>query len=149
MFYFFVAVEGHYLLLPLVVYKQESCVDFRTPYLNTTGTCLQFKYLQLYDDVEWAIEIYLRNENLDIVLIKTIEYSTSTSFEVARIWQMLFMRLPDSNNLQEVIIKIIRPANEDSGLAIDDFTIRPCSDFSKFIFLASSQTIREKCSKFF
>ena len=79
------------------------------------------------------MDIFLRNEDLDMTLIKTLQYSSSVAFKVAHnIWQLLFIRLPERERLQRIIIKITRPANNATGLAIDDFTVRPCLDFSKF-----------------
>ena len=120
-------------MLPLVTSEQELCADVRTPFINTTSTCLQLKYLQLGDNTEWKMDIYLRNEKLDMTLIKTLQYTSSVASGVLQraldTWQMLFLKLPDRKGLQQVLVKITRPAGKASGLGIDDLTIRPCSDF--------------------
>ena len=128
-------VDGHFLLLPIMnAFEEESCADFATPFINTTGTCLQLKYLQLFKDTKWLLQIFLRSEELDMALIKTLQYSVNVNSEVSRTWQTLFVRLPNNEGLQQVVVKIARPQGQyQGGLAIDDFTIRPCEDFSRFL----------------
>ena len=83
--------------------------------------------------VVWgSVEVYLRDENLDIEFIKSLTFAGLSS-SVAGLWQSWIIRLPDRDGLRQVIIKGIRPANHYTGMALDDLSIRPCSDFSKFL----------------
>ena len=119
------------MLLPLLTSTNESCADIKTPYINVSDACLQFKYTPLYDDVQWIMEIYMQNEELDVTLIKTLQYSKTSTTMAPVDWQLLFVKLPKSKGLQQVIVKITRQAGVLTGFAVDDFTLRPCSDFSK------------------
>ena len=137
----FIAEAGHYLLLPLLTLTSESCADFRSPYINVSEACLQFKYTPLYEDVHWIMEIYMQNEELDVVSIKTLQYSEINATVAIVDWQLLFIKLPKSTGLQQIIVKITRRAGVFTGFAVDDFTIRPCSDFSKLIVLYEKKNI--------
>ena len=124
---------GHFLFLPFLMPKTKSCADFKTPFMNVTGLCLQLQYTQLYKNIRWEMEIYLRNEELEMNLIKFLKDSENISEDDA-VWHTLLIRLPDRSDLQQLVVKIIRPIGAvDSGLAIDDVTVRPCSDFSKLL----------------
>ena len=81
--------------------------------------------------VSASIEVYTSSENLEVELIKEINFSDNPL--EPHLWQSVLVKLPESEKLQQIIIKGIRKKNRFSGMAIDDVTIRPCNDFRKFI----------------
>lgn len=120
---------GHYLSLPSTFSQKTLCADISTSFIFIIGKCLQLRYMQLFSDILGDIEIHLRNENLELTLVASVKLSYQKNF-VADRWQTLFVKLPDSKFLHQIIVKFVRPPNSRSGIQIDDLTIRPCLDFS-------------------
>ena len=114
--------EGHVLNFPAAVSSFSMCADIQTSYLNTTGKCLFF-------NVRWitggSLTIYLRSEDM---LLKQIKVLTPTKL-LAGSWERILIALPNSNILHQLIIKFVKFTFTLSGIAIDDLSIRPCSDF--------------------
>lgn len=104
--------------------------------MNTTGRCLQLHYNFLY---KGSLYVYLRNEErLFETLVGTVVSADDADDNSA--WRLLFLPLPATKTMQQVIIRAIRStADEASGtaLAIDDITIRPCTDFRRDCVLSA------------
>ena len=101
----------------------QSCALVVMDYINTTGKCLQLHY-------EWLsvgyLDVYLVGEDRQLELV------TAVSFEQTReslMWKTLVAKLPPSENLKQIIIKGNRTTNGTSGIALDDISIRFCSDY--------------------
>ena len=122
---------GRLLNLPITVSSTYSCADFKTSYIQTKGKCLLFQYLPISIQISGYIQVYIRNEDLQMELIKSVNFSDLPTDFVSQ-WQNLIVKLPDSDELRQIIVKGVKALNTFSGMAIDDFTIRPCSDLSKF-----------------
>ena len=127
----FLAVKGHFLYLPVTFSTAVTCADFTTSYLITRGKCLQISYLAINDKIWGSIDVYLNDENLEKEFVGNIVF-TGLPKLVANRWQSWIIRLPDRDGLRQVVIKGIRTANQYTGMAIDDLSIRPCSDYSEF-----------------
>ena len=141
-FIFEILGYGHYLSLPLTS-AELSCADIRTSFIFISGKCLQLKYIQLreFSDIIGNIEIYLMNENWELTLVATVKlsYQANAGF---KIWQILFVKLPDSKFLHQIIVKFVRLEFVFGGIYIDDLTIRPCLDFSTYHILFSCDVMQ-------
>ena len=89
--------------------------------------------MQLYTDYIGDIEIYSRSESLEMIQIKVLHFPFASVNFISGMWQILMVRLPDIEALQQIIIRGVRPANAASAMKLDDITIQPCSELSKFI----------------
>ena len=94
------------------------------------GKCLLFNYHQINSKTSGSIQVFLRNEDLHVELLKSVSFSDLPT-DLADRWHKLIIKLPESNELKQVIIRGARIANKFSGMAIDDLTIRKCSDLRK------------------
>ena len=115
--------EGHVLYLTSMETNLQSCALVVMDYINTTGKCLQLHY-------EWLrvgyLDVYLIGEDRQLELVTAVSYEqTRESFT----WKTLVAKLPSSENLKQIIIKGIRTTNGTSGIALDDISIRSCSDY--------------------
>ena len=119
------------LYLPIAFSDVNTCADAKTSYIILQGKCLQLNYMTLDQKTWGSIEVFLSDENLELEFVDRITFA-SLPQQVATQWQSWITRLPDREGLRQVIIKSIRPANRYTGMAIDDLSIRPCPDFSKF-----------------
>ena len=123
--------KGHYLYLPIAWYT-DSCAEIRTDFVIPTAKCLSLRYVQLFAESGGTIEIYLRNEDLEIDLVSKIVFPLETDFFL-NWWRLIVIKLPESQRLHQVIIKAVRdPEVPSTGMQIDDITIRPCLDFRKY-----------------
>ena len=46
-------------------------------------------------------------------------------------WQNVIVKLPNTDGLRQIVVKVIKTIHTYSGIAIDDLTIRSCPDLSK------------------
>ena len=118
------------LNFPTSASVDSTCADIQTSYINTTGKCLLFYFRWI---TTGALEIHLRSEDKHTEKIKELSSSTQSQ-QLAGSWQQVFIALPSSRILQQLIVKFVRPEYDSgipSGVAIDDLSVRPCSDFGK------------------
>ena len=127
---FLCAEGGHVLNFPTSVSTESTCADIQTSYINTTGKCLLFYFRWISTG---SLEIHLRSEDKHMEKLK--EFSSSVqSQQLAGSWHQVFIALPSSRILHQIIVKFVRPEYDSaipSGVAIDDLSVRPCSDFGK------------------
>ena len=106
----------------------QSCALVVMDYINTTGKCLQLHY-------EWLsvgfLDVYLVGEDRQLELVTTVSYDQMGE---SATWNMLVAKLPTSENLKQIIIKGNRTTKGISGIALDDITVRSCSDYGNLLY---------------
>ena len=130
--------EGHVLNFPTSISFDNMCADIQTSYINTTGKCLLLNFRWITFGL---LEIYLRSEDKRTTKIKELSSSTQPQ-KLAGSWQHVFIALPSSRILHQLIVKFVKPETYSripSGVAIDDLSVRPCSDFGKCILIQSQK----------
>ena len=106
-----------------------------TDYIETTGKCLHLHY-------EWltygSLYVYLIGEDRQLELITMV--SSDQPGELISQWELLVAKLPASKNLKQIIIMGNRTTNTISGIALDDISIRPCSNFGNYVIIRNTHT---------
>ena len=104
-----------------------------TDYIETTGKCLHLHY-------EWltsgSLYVYLIGEDRQLELITMV--SSDQPGELISQWELLVAKLPASKNLKQIIIMGNRTTNTISGIALDDISIRPCSNFGNYVIIKNT-----------
>ena len=121
---------GHVLNFPATISFDSTCDDIQTSYIYTNGKCLLFNFHWITTGL---LEIYLRSEDKRTEKIKELSSSTQSQ-KLAGSWQQVFIALPSSRILHQLIVKFVKPKTYSRiprGVAIDDLSVRPCSDFGK------------------
>lgn len=96
-------------------------------FMITANKCLLLHYMWL--DVGYLF-VYLVDEDLSKELIAL--HSNKNATLATHTWSTLFIALPTKKSLQRVVIVGARHYDGASGIIVDDMSIRPCSDFSKY-----------------
>ena len=117
------------------------CASFRTQFFNVSNKCLLFHYRWVYSG---SMTIFLRNDDRDLEVLTNIS-SRADVQELSGTWHTLFLRLPLRKNLRQIVFKGNRISGELSGVALDDLTIRPCTDFSKWSLVHVLQDAYVRC----
>jgi hypothetical protein len=107
----------------------NSCAVMATDFIVTTGKCVQLFYQWLYSG---TLNVYLVDEDGKAELVKSVSMSLQANYTslLSVKWSVLVVSLPASDYLKQVVIKVTRSPYGQSGVIIDDFNVRPCSDLS-------------------
>lgn len=123
--------SAHILYMTSRQSSSASCADFRTDYIELNGKCLLLHYQWLYGG---TLQIFLQDEQQAMELVTTV---VSSDKQQVGQWHPLFVTLPVRPGLHQVVIRATRTGlssggNSITGLAIDDLSVRYCTDYSKF-----------------
>jgi hypothetical protein len=107
----------------------STCAVMATKFIVTEGKCVQLFYRWLYSG---TLNVYLVGEDGEADLMKSVSMSAINNYTTpSSKWSVLVVSLPASDYLKQVVIKVTRSLYGQSGIIIDDFTVRPCSDLGQ------------------
>lgn len=94
-----------------------------TPYLNTTGACMELFFWMVNDQgsPQPTIQVFATNEELYKAEV------ASVTEQVLPGWNRLYFPLPDGLNRIEILT--IRPHVGTTGVGFDDISVKQCSLF--------------------
>ena len=123
------AVSGRYANMLSTDARLNYFADMSTPYMDTTGICLE-----LYYQLKSTANI---NKPVISVLVFDEEspsrYGTvvaSSHGDNRTSWERMFAKLPDG--FHRIFIKGRRSRTQYCGMSIDDVVVQPCEVFGKF-----------------
>jgi len=99
----------------------------QTPYMNTTGMCLEL-YYQLKSTA------YLNKPKISVIVVTEEEESrhlTSSNGENRTSWDRLFAKLPAG--FHRIVIEGHRSRTRYCGMSIDDVVVQLCERFGEFL----------------
>jgi len=120
-------VNGHYANLLSTDSRLGSVAKLQTPYMDTTGMCVELYYrLQspaIINKPDISVSTLDEERHIKILVASSGENRTS--------WDRLFARLPEGIN--QIVIQGKRSSTSYSGMSIDDVVVQSCAIFGELI----------------
>ena len=120
-------VLGHYANLMSTNSRPGYEARLQTPYINTTGMCLELFYQSESSS----------NVDRPVIKVKVIDEEKEDTKVVSKrglqrtVWDRMSARLPDG--VHQVAVEGHRSSSGLSGMSIDDIVMRPCEYFGKLL----------------
>jgi len=108
----------------------DSAEDFarlQTPYINTTGLCLElyFQARSTSSESKPVISVVAVNEEEEETVLVSTEGLERT------VWDRLFTKLP--GGVHRVVVQGQRSEDSYSSMSVDDVVVQPCENFGDSI----------------
>lgn len=120
----FVIESGHFQLMLTTDLRLGYFARLQSPYMNTTGQCLELFYWPDSSKDESVLSIIVVSEEKSEATV-----NRSISRPMAG-WNRLFARLP--SGVYRIVIEGRRGDVSYTGLAVDDIILQPCEKFGNF-----------------
>lgn len=127
------AASAHVLYLTSLMSSSPTptCADATTEYVDISNKCLLLHYMWMYAG---TLQIFVQDEERAMHLVTSV--TSSEQPQLIGQWRTMFVSLPARQGMHQIIIRALRTSDkygrETTGVAIDDITVRYCSDFSKY-----------------
>jgi hypothetical protein len=127
------AASAHVLYLTSLISSSPTptCADATTEYVDITNKCLLLHYMWLYAG---TLQIFVQDEGRGMHLVTSV--TSSEQPHLIGQWRPLFVSLPARQGMHQIVIRALRTSDKygsgTTGVAIDDITVRYCTDFSKY-----------------
>ena len=115
--------------------QPEYVARLRTPYMNTTGMCLELYFQSQSTSIvsKSVISIVVIDEEKEDTVLASTEGLERT------VWDRLIARLP--SGVHQVVVKGSRSSSGYSSMSVDDVVVKPCENFG--------DSYLEHCSLFY
>ena len=122
-------VDGNFANMPSTDSQLGYFAHFQTPYMDTTGMCMEL-YYQMKSTAVYAVDkpviwVFVYDEERQRTDLVKSNGENRTS------WDRMFARLPDG--FHQIVIRGRRSYNSYCGMSIDDVAVQPCDVFGEFL----------------
>jgi len=119
-------VHGRFVNMLSTDTRLKYSAGLHSPYMNTTGMCLELMYQMKSTAVasKPTIQISVVDEEREQIVL------TSSNGENRTTWERLFARLPAG--LHRIVIEGFRSGTKFCGMSIDDIIVQRCELFGEF-----------------
>jgi len=134
----FSAGSGHYAAMVKTDTRAGYKARFVTPYINTTGKCLELFYWIFEDpsdDIQTSLTIYDISEELTENVLGSVSDSKHN-------FPKLYLRLPDGIHRIAIEGKRNTLKRDNVALSLDDVTIMDCDRFGKMHLNMQNITVK-------
>jgi len=122
------ADDGHFANMLSTESRLEYFAHLQTPYVDTTGMCLelyyQMKSTAVYTFDKPVIWVFVYDEERKRTDLVKSNGENRTS------WDRMFAELPDG--FHQIVIRGRRSYTSYCGMSIDDVAVQPCYVFGEF-----------------
>jgi len=124
----FVVANGHFQMMPTTDQRLGYFARLQSPYLNTTGQCVELFYWMDASVDEAVLSIIVISEE------KTEQVVAETIGQPMPGWNRLFATAMPSG-VYQIVIEGRRGSVSSTGLAVDDIIVQRCEKFGNDYFL--------------
>ena len=125
-----VVANGHFQMMPTTDQRLGYFARLQSPYLNTTGQCVELFYWMDASVDEAVLSIIVISEE------KTEQVVAETIGQPMPGWNRLFATAMPSG-VYQIVIEGRRGSVSSTGLAIDDIIVQRCDKFGNEYFLGA------------